>query len=168
MPLSKFSFISSDFSLSDLLSLFFRKEATKEKSTKESKPKTSKKKQESDDEEDDDDVVWFTDTSEEATRKRREEMMPKALDEKSKEAEVEEYTKAIKEGPLDKVFDKFKQLKIDQSLNDDEFLDRIFSSIFGNSTDLLSDTKAHHIILKNVRFFFYFFLKNYYKFNIKY
>jgi len=124
--------------------------AKKERGKASSKPLKKGKgdnEEDEDDEEEDDGVVWFSDTSEEAARKRREEMVPKALEEKTLEAEVEEFTKALKEG--EEVFEKLKELKSRFTLRDVDFMSRLLTAMFGSATDLQAVAKEHQNVLKH-------------------
>jgi len=96
-----------------------------------------------------DGVVWFSDTSEEAARKRKEEMVPRSIEEKHIETEVEELIKIIKDSPKDQVIEKLKQAKIVHEFNDKTFLERLWTAIFGSTNDLQAEVKTNeHIIRK--------------------
>jgi len=128
------------------------KNTPKKESGKGSKKKESKKKEDGEDEEEEengnDGVVWYSDTSEAAAQKRKDEMVPKSLEEKQAESEVEEVAKVIKESSPENVVEKLKQLRSNLGLDEKTFFARLFTAIFV-SADLQTDIKAHQNILKS-------------------
>jgi len=118
-----------------------------------SKKKDAKKTGEEDEEEveDNDGVVWYSDTSEEAAQKRKEEMVPKSLEEKQIETEIEEVVKVIHDATPDNISEKIKQLKTTLGFSDKIIASRVMGAILGtNIQDLQAEIKSNLHILKSV------------------
>jgi len=122
------------------------KKETKKVEKGKKKDSTKKKDDEDDDEEEESDgVVWYSDTSAEAAQKRKEEMVPKSLEEKQIETEVEEVTKVLKDDNT--IPDKIKLLK-SHGFSDKILLSRILAAIFApTSQDLQADVKTNQPLL---------------------
>jgi len=126
------------------------KKESKKSDTKGKKKDSTKKKEDGEEEEEDedqnDDVVWYSDTSAEAALKRKEEMVPKSLEEKQTETEVEEVAKVLKDDNT--VADKIKLLKSAHGFSDKILLSRILTAIFASTTqDLQADIKSNQQLL---------------------
>ncbi len=98
-------------------------------------------------------MVWYSDTSAEAAQKRKEEMVPKSLEDKQIESEVEEVAKALKDSSLlqDNVSDKLKQLKATHGFSDQTLLTRALAALFGPSVqDLQAEIKNNQAALRGL------------------
>jgi len=129
------------------------KKDTKKSADGKSKKKDSKKngEEEEEEEEESDGVVWYSDTSEEAALKRKEEMVPKNLEEKQIETEIEEVSKVIREASADTVSDKIKQLKSTHGFSDKLLCSRVLAAILSPSIqDLQAEIKSNQHIIRGV------------------